>query len=166
MEGNLELASIRRTAAASLALPAKGLERVLPQAHPLDSERAQYQPVSALNTFLYRPPDHAPDLYLHVRSDVQTSRLAGMVGPTNLVQKYANTHPYILFHRVMVMITLVETMINLKFGQGMFPNPCPRHIMILWSIILPVYVFGCLVFIVRAYVKNKRAKHISNVKKD
>ena len=42
---------------------------------------------------------------------------------------------------VMAAVLSVEVLIVLKFGRGMFPDPVPTHVIQLWLVLIPVYIF-------------------------
>jgi len=43
----------------------------------------------------------------------------------------------------------VETLIELKYGRGMFPDPAPMHVVIPWAVFVVVFVLGAVVYFTR-----------------
>jgi hypothetical protein len=55
-----------------------------------------------------------------------------------------------------VAIALVETLIAIKFGKGMFPQPWPTKVLVVWGVVGVALAAVLLVWSFRFYILDKR----------
>eukprot|EP00899_Mesostigma_viride_P005416 jgi/Mesvir1/14876/Mv05486-RA.1 len=56
---------------------------------------------------------------------------------------------------VLALIMVAEACCCFKFGRGMFPNPVPEHIKVIWSVLGPAYVLVCLFLLLSHHHKEE-----------
>ena len=57
-----------------------------------------------------------------------------------------------------IAMSTVETLIVVKFGKGMFPNPWPRTTLLVWAAVLSVFCVVMAAWSVQHYLLSGRTK--------